>query len=43
MYNIEGEYSRYVQQISGRIVSSETPGHEIRDLRTSFGIELKWI
>ena len=38
MYNIEGEYSRYVQQISGRIVSSETPGHEIRDLRTSLGI-----
>jgi len=38
MYDVEEEYSRYVGQVGGRIISSNQPVEEIRDARTSIGI-----
>jgi transcriptional regulator with XRE-family HTH domain len=38
MYKVEEEYERYVQEIGGRIISSEDPCTDIRKTRTSLGI-----
>lgn len=38
MYNVEEEYSRYVELMGGRIISSGSPRAVIRDVRLSLGI-----
>ncbi len=38
VYNLEEEYSRYVQEIGGRLVSSEKPRGDIRRTRLALGV-----
>ncbi len=38
MYNVEEHYSKYVELVGGRIISSGRPREVIRDMRQSLGI-----
>ncbi|MFH1774289.1 MAG: helix-turn-helix transcriptional regulator [Methanobacteriota archaeon] len=38
MYNVEKEYLRYVENVGGRIISSENPMADIKKTRASLGI-----
>jgi DNA-binding XRE family transcriptional regulator len=38
MYNFEKEFKRYVQEIGGRIISSNNPSRDIRETRINLGI-----
>lgn len=38
MYDVEEEYSRYVEQVGGRMVASDQPSKVIRTARVSAGI-----
>lgn len=37
LYNLEEEYEKYVQEIGGRVISSEEPAQRIREVRVSVG------
>lgn len=38
MYNVEEEYSRYVELVGGKIISSGNPRKVIREVRLSLGV-----